>query len=90
LRTIFLFDMTVFWTTNTYLDRVLDIMDIMLFLDIVMFYFLILKYLTINMRMGVTRRMFELNIWGIILHVLMIIKEMKIGVTRGPTYLVII
>jgi hypothetical protein len=51
---------------------------------------LILKYLIINMRMGVTRRIFELNIWGIILHVLMIIKEMKIGVTRGPTYLVII
>jgi hypothetical protein len=67
--------MTVFWTTNTYLDRVLDNMDIMLFLDIVMFYFLILKYWTINMRMGVTRRMFELNIWGIILHVLMIIKK---------------
>jgi hypothetical protein len=51
---------------------------------------MILKYLIINMRMGVTRRIFELNIWGIILHVLMIIKEIKIGVTRGPTYLVII
>jgi hypothetical protein len=82
--------MTEFWTANTYLDRVLDSMDIMLFLDIVMFYFLILKYLTINMRMGVTRWMFELNFWGIILHVLMIIKELKMGVTRGPTYLVII
>jgi hypothetical protein len=41
------------------------------------------------MRMG-ARQMFESNIWGIILHVLMIIKKMKIGVTRGPTYLVII
>jgi hypothetical protein len=49
-------------------------MDIILFLDIVMFYFLILKYLTTNTRMRVTRRMFELNLWGIILHVLMIIK----------------
>jgi hypothetical protein len=82
--------MTIFWTTHTYLDKVLDNMDIMLFLDIVMFYFVILKYLIINMRMGVTRHIFELNIWGIMLHVLMIIKEMKIGVTRGPTYLVII
>jgi hypothetical protein len=51
---------------------------------------LILKYFIINMRMGVTSKIFELNIWGIILHVLMIIKEMKIGVTRGPTYLVMI
>jgi hypothetical protein len=42
------------------------------------------------MRMGVTRQIFELNLLGIILHVLMIIKELKMGVTRGPTYLVII
>jgi hypothetical protein len=34
-----LFILTVFWTTNTHLDRVLDNMDIILFLDIVMFYF---------------------------------------------------
>jgi hypothetical protein len=42
------------------------------------------------MRMGVIRQIFELNVWGTILHVLMIIKEMKIGVARGPTYLVFI
>jgi hypothetical protein len=40
------------------------------------------------MRMGVTRQIFELNVWGIILHVLVIIKEMKIGVreNRRRTY----
>jgi hypothetical protein len=66
--------MTLFWTTNTYLDRVLD-NGYNLFLDIVMFYFLILKYLTINIGGWELQGMFELNIWGIILHVLMIIKK---------------
>ena len=78
------------WTTNTHLDRfVLDKMDMILFLDIVMF-FLILKYLSINMKVRVTRQISALNFCGIIFHVLIIIKEMKIGVKRGPTYLVII
>jgi hypothetical protein len=43
LRTVFLFDMIVFWRTNTYYDSILDNMDIMLFLDIVMFYFVDIK-----------------------------------------------
>jgi hypothetical protein len=38
-----IFILTMFWTTNTYLDSVLDNMDIMLFLDIVMFYFVDIK-----------------------------------------------
>jgi hypothetical protein len=55
-----------------------------------MFFFLYIKYLTINIRMGVTSKMFELDFWSIIFHVLMIIKGIKFGVIRGPTYLVII
>jgi hypothetical protein len=38
-----LFILTMFWTTNTYLDSVLDNMDIMPFLDIVMLYFVDIK-----------------------------------------------
>jgi hypothetical protein len=38
-----LFILKIFWTTNTYLERVLDNVDIMLFLDIVMFYFVDIK-----------------------------------------------
>jgi hypothetical protein len=33
-----LFILTIFWTTNTYLDCVLDNMDIMPCLDIIMLY----------------------------------------------------
>ena len=35
--------LTMFWTTNTYLDSVLENMDIMSFLDIVMLYFVDIK-----------------------------------------------
>jgi hypothetical protein len=40
---MFLFDMTIFWTTNTHYDSILDNMDIILILDIVMFYFVDIK-----------------------------------------------
>jgi hypothetical protein len=54
----------MFWTTKIHLDIMfLDNMDIILFLGNNHVLFFILKYLTIYMRMGVTRRMFEHIFW---------------------------